>query len=97
MGLAVRYFYIASLYKEYPKMLKSEQTIEDIKKALLDPDFGKEKSPWITAQNFIITTIINNSNGLGATENRIDLFKNSGGGIVAQSGISNQINSQLLF
>ncbi len=39
-------------------MLKSEQTIEDIKKALLDPDFGKKKSSWITAQNFIITTII---------------------------------------
>ena len=39
-------------------MMKSEQTIEDIKKALLDPDFGKEKSTWLTLQNFIITTII---------------------------------------
>lgn len=39
-------------------MLKSEQTIEDIKKALLDPDFGKEKSGRLTLQNFIITTII---------------------------------------
>lgn len=39
-------------------MMKSEQTIEDIKKALLDPDFGKEKSGRQTFQNFIITTII---------------------------------------
>lgn len=39
-------------------MLKSDQTIEDIRKALLDPDFGKEKSTCITAQNFIITAIL---------------------------------------
>lgn len=58
LGLAIRHFYIASLYKESSKMLKSEQTIEDIKKALLDPDFGKEKSAGLTLQNFIITTII---------------------------------------
>ena len=39
-------------------MLKSEQTIEDIKKALLDPDFGKEKSTYLTLQNFIISVIL---------------------------------------
>jgi hypothetical protein len=58
LGLDFRHFYIASLYKESSEMLKSEQTIEDIKKALLDPDFGKEKSGRQTLQNFIITTII---------------------------------------
>ena len=39
-------------------MLKSEQTIEDIKKALLDPDFGKEKSTCLTLQNFVISVIL---------------------------------------
>jgi hypothetical protein len=39
-------------------------------------------------------TLNNNPN---ANENRIDLFKNAGGGIVAESGIVNQTNSQLLF
>jgi hypothetical protein len=40
---------------------------------------------------------INNSNGLGATENRIDLFKNSGGGITNSSGFSNTTSTQQLF
>jgi hypothetical protein len=39
-------------------------------------------------------TLDNNPN---SNENRLDLFKNDGGGIVAQSGISNQNNNQSLF
>jgi hypothetical protein len=58
LGLAFRHFYIVPIYKELSKMLKSEQTIEDIKKALLDPDFGKEKSTCLTLQNFIISVIL---------------------------------------
>jgi len=58
LGLDFWHFNIDTIYKEYSKMLKSDQTIEDIRKALLDPDFGKEKSTCITAQNFIITAIL---------------------------------------
>jgi hypothetical protein len=36
-------------------------------------------------------------NDTSTTENRIDLFKNAGGGVVAQSGITNQTNNQMLF
>jgi hypothetical protein len=36
-------------------------------------------------------------NDTSANENRIDLFKNAGSGVVAQSGITNQTNSQMLF
>ena len=43
------------------------------------------------------TISINNSNGLGASENRIDLFKNSGGGIYNSSGFSNDTTTQQVF
>jgi hypothetical protein len=46
-----------------------------------------------TGENKSIT-LDNNPN---SNENRIDMVKNAGGGIVAQSKISNQTNSQLLF
>jgi hypothetical protein len=46
-----------------------------------------------TAENKSIT-IDNNPN---SNENKIDLVKNAGGGVVAQSGISNQTNTQLLL
>jgi hypothetical protein len=36
-------------------------------------------------------------NDTSVDENRIDLFKNAGSGIVAQSGITNQTNNQMLF
>jgi hypothetical protein len=36
-------------------------------------------------------------NSVNAGENRIELFKNDGGGIIAQTGIANATNNQLLF
>jgi hypothetical protein len=39
-------------------MLRSEQTIEDIKKALLDPDFGNEKRHDSVLKKFFATVTL---------------------------------------
>jgi hypothetical protein len=72
-----------------------------IQKGIIQTTTASTNNTMTPPKLFINDTTNNKSitldNDTSVDENRIDLFKNAGSGIVAQSGITNQTNNQMLF
>jgi hypothetical protein len=72
-----------------------------IQKGIIQTTTSATNNTMTPTKLFLNDTTNNKSitldNDTSVSENRIDLFKNNGGGIVAQSGITNQTNNQMLF
>ena len=72
-----------------------------IQKGIIQTTTSATNNTMTPTKLFLNDTTNNKSitldNDTSANENRIDLFKNAGSGVVAQSGITNQTNSQMLF